>query len=114
MRVAAAQIAPVLCDRTATLAKILARCEEAATEGCRLVAFPEAVLPGYPTWLGRTGGAKFESPLQKEIHARYLEAAVELPGPELAQLQQSAGDHGLSLVVGVAERKHGTIYCTAL
>ena len=42
MKVALAQLAPVLLDREATLAKIVARVEEAAAAGCGLVAFPEA------------------------------------------------------------------------
>ncbi len=114
MRVTAAQVAPVFLDRAATLMKILEWSEKAAAEGSRLVVFPEAVLPGYPTWLARTHGAAFDDPLQKQIHARYLDQAVELPGPELADLCRCAGDLGLSLVVGVIERGRGTLWCTAL
>ena len=118
MRLAAAQIAPVLLDRSATLRKIASWCERAAAEGARLVAFPEAVLPGYPSWLARTDGAAFDDPLQKRLHARYLDQAVELPGPELDELKTIARDLRLSLVVGVVERGRaagrGTLWCTAL
>lgn len=27
----------------------------------------EALLPGYPFWISRTDGARFDSPMQKEI-----------------------------------------------
>jgi nitrilase len=115
---AAAQIAPVLLDRGATLRKVLATFQRAAEDGARLVAFPEALIPGYPTWLARTGGAVFDDPLQKELHARYLDQALELPGPELDQLRTAAGDLGASAVVGVIERGaaagRGTLWCTAL
>ena len=83
MRVAACQISPVLLDREATLDRVLAAAEEAASAGARLALFPETVLPGYPSWLARTGGAAFDDELQKQIHARYLDQAVELPGADL-------------------------------
>ncbi len=114
MRVAAVQMAPVLCDRAATLGKIVARAGEAADENAQLVAFPETILPGYPTWLAKTGGAAFDDDFQKAIHARYLDQALELPGPELEQLQKVSADRKITLVVGVAERERGTLFATAL
>ena len=118
MRVAAAQIAPALLDREATLAKVLDFCQRAAREGARLVAFPEAVVPGYPTWLEHTGGAAFDDPVQKAIHARYLDQGVELPGPVLDALREAARDLGLTVVVGVMERGRaegrGSLWATAL
>jgi nitrilase len=118
MRVAACQLAPVLLDRAATLEKVLTAAEAASAAGAALAAFPEAVLPGYPCWLALTGGAAFDDPLQKAIHARYLDQAVELPGPELDRLREAASDLALSLVVGVVERGRaagrGTLWCTAL
>ena len=118
MRVAAAQIAPVLLDRERTLAKILDYSQRAASDGARLVAFPEAVLPGYPIWLARTHGSAFNDPLQKQIHARYLDQGVELPGPVLDSLLEASRDLKLSMVVGVMERGRaagrGTLYATAL
>ncbi len=118
MKIAAAQIAPVFMDRRATLEKILAAVEQAGRAGVRLLAFPETVLPGYPTWLARTHGAAFDDPLQKTLHALYLDQAVELPGPELEILREAAARHAMTLVVGVAERGvaagRGTLWATAL
>ena len=118
MQIAAAQLAPVFLDREATFAKVLRACEQAAAQGVRLVAFPEAVVPGYPTWLSRTGGAAFDDPLQKQIHARYLDQGVELPGPELERLREAARDLELTIVLGLMERGRsagrGTLWCTAL
>lgn len=118
MIVAAAQIAPVLLDRAATLARIEEWSQASARAGARLVAFPETVLPGYPTWLARTGGAAFDDPAQKALHARYLDQAVELPGPELERLRTLAADTAQTLVAGVAERGRdsgrGTLFATAL
>ena len=49
MRVAAVQIAPVFLDRERTLQKVLTWSQKAAEDGARVIAFPEAVLPAYPT-----------------------------------------------------------------
>lgn len=54
VKVAAVQAAPVLLDRDETIAKVVALAEKAAAEGARLVAFPEAFVPGYPDWVWRT------------------------------------------------------------
>jgi nitrilase len=56
-----AQIAPVWLDRAATLAKVESYVEQAARQGCRLVVFGEALVPGYPFWLELTDGARFNS-----------------------------------------------------
>ena len=48
MKTAIAQVAPVLLRREETLAKVCASLEEAAREGAKLVAFGEALVPGYP------------------------------------------------------------------
>ena len=46
-----AQIAPVWFDREKTLAKICDSLTEAVAARCKLVAFGEALVPGYPFWL---------------------------------------------------------------
>lgn len=43
-----------------------------------MVVFGEALLPGYPFWIEHTDGARFNSSVQKEIHAHYLQNAVQL------------------------------------
>lgn len=118
MRVAAAQLAPVFLEREATLDKVLTAIAAAAAQGVRLLAFPETLVPGYPTWLARTHGAAFDDPLQKRLHALYLDQAVELPGVELERLREAAAAHRISLVLGLAERGRGTgrgtLWATAL
>ena len=61
LTVGLAQIAPVWLNRDATLAKVGDWARKAADEGCSLVAFGEALIPGYPFWVERTDGARFES-----------------------------------------------------
>jgi nitrilase len=118
LRVAAVQFAPVFLDTPGTLAKMLARIEEAAAEGARLVAFPETALSGYPVWLSPTGGARFEDPRQKLAYAAYVAAGVEADGPELRRLEEAAHDLGVYLVAGVIERGagrgRGSTWCSLL
>jgi len=51
LTVGLAQIAPVWLNREKTLAKMIGHVEQAAAQGCRLVAFGEALVPGYPFWI---------------------------------------------------------------
>jgi nitrilase len=114
MRVAAAQTAPAWGDRAATAERVADWIGRAAAEGAGLVAFGETFLPGYPFWVSRTDGARFDSPDQKRAYAFYLEAAVELGGPELARVVEAARDHGVFVYLGTVERVPGggTVYAT--
>lgn len=116
MRVAAAQARPHWLDAAATTRKTVAWVEDAAARGVQLVAFPETFLSGYPFWLDLTGGAKFNDPRQKRAYAAYLDAAVELDGPELTTLCQAARDLGVFVYLGITERgassARGTVFCT--
>lgn len=99
-----AQIAPVWLDRERTLAKILESIHAAAEDQCRLVAFGEGILPGYPFWIERTDGARFNSPLQKEIHAHYLANAVQIEAGHLDQVCRLAKQRELAVMLGCIER----------
>ncbi len=46
MKIALAQMAPVLLDREATIARMVEYVDKAAAQGCGLVAFGEALAPG--------------------------------------------------------------------
>lgn len=116
--VGAVQMAPVFLDREATLAKVEAYVDEAGTRGCDLVAFGETVVPGYPFWLGRTDGARFNSELQRDIHSLYLHEAVDIEAGHLDGVREAARRNALSVVVGIAERPGDrgghSVYCSAV
>ncbi len=65
MRIAAAQAHPKWLDAGTTTKKVLGLVEEAAAERVELLAFPETFLSGYPFWLERTDGARFNDARQK-------------------------------------------------
>jgi nitrilase len=101
-KVAVIQKPPVLLDRSATIASVLASIEEAAGNGASLLVFPEAYVPGYPTWIWRLrpGG---DMALAGEIHARLRENAVDLARGDLQPIQDAAAGHGVTLVIGINE-----------
>jgi len=101
-KVAVIQKPPVLLDRKKTIEVALASIEEAVDNGASLLVFPEAYIPGYPTWIWRLrpGG---DGALSGEIHARLRENAVDLARGDLQPLQDAAAKHGVTLVVGIDE-----------
>jgi nitrilase len=118
LTVAGAQLGGPWLDLEARMARVVEAAELAAAEGCELLAFPETYLAGYPFWLARTQGARFDDPAQKACYAYYLQAAIEVRGPEHRLLEQLSADLGLTLLVGVTERGRGdgrgSVFCTLL
>ncbi len=99
-----AQVAPIWLDREKTIAKIEDYLAQSAARNCRLVAFGEALLPGYPFWIERTEGARFDSPVQKEMHAYYMAQAVQIESGHLDSICALAAQHQLAVVLGCIER----------
>lgn len=113
-RVAVVQAAPVLFDTPRTIDRLATLVAEAATQGAKLVVFPEAFVGGYPKGLGFGVKLGSRTPDGREEFRRYFDAAIEVPGPATARIGRAAREHGVHLVVGVVERAGSTLYCTAL
>jgi nitrilase len=118
LQVGLAQIAPLWLDRERTIAKVVTYVERAAELGCQLVTFGEALIPGYPLWIERTDGARFNSPLQKEMHAHYMDQAVQIEAGHLQPLTAVAAEKQIAVVVGCVERPSDrgghSLYCTLI
>jgi nitrilase len=99
--VAAVQAAPEFLDRDATIGKVVALAEKAASRGARLVAFPEAFVPGYPDWVWRT---RPWDATANALYARLLGQAVVADSPACDALAKAARRLGIWLSVGVTER----------
>ncbi len=116
IRVALAQTAPVWLDRDRTLAKVCAWIDKAAAADCDLVVFGEALVPGYPFWVERTDGAKFESALQKKLYAHYVSQGVSIDDGDLDAVCALAREHGIAIYLGVMERAADrgghSLYCS--
>jgi nitrilase len=116
LKVAIAQMAPVWLDRERTLAKMVDFVDRAGNRDCQLLAFGEALLPGYPFWIERTDGARFNHPVQKALHAHYLDQAVDIEAGHLKPLCEAAAGHGLAIYAGCIERAPDrgghSVYCS--
>jgi nitrilase len=113
VRVACAQVEPVVFDRSATIDKLASVAADVAAKGAQLVLFPETFVPVYPSsrWahaLAVSGEAG------KELWARLARASVTVPSAETERIGAIAKEHGLVLAVGVNELDGGTLYNTLL
>jgi len=117
MRVAAAQMAPVWLNREATSHRIVEAVDQAAVSGVELLAFGECLMPGYPFWLERTDGARFDSKLQDALFAHYVDQAVCIEDGHLDAVCEAARRNRMCLVVGILERpadRGESIYASAV
>ncbi|MFT5140985.1 MAG: nitrilase [Lysobacterales bacterium] len=104
LRAGFAQISPEWLDRSRSLQKVQDWVGKAADESVQLLAFGEALVPGYPFWPDLTGGAKFESDIQKDLFAHYAEQAVDIGGGHLDDLCTLAKQRGIAVYLGCIER----------
>jgi predicted amidohydrolase len=88
MQVAVAQIDPQLGEKERNLATCIARMEEAAAAGARLLVLPECAIPGY----------MFDSGDEA------VPFAEEIPGPSTEALEREAARLDLHVVCGLLER----------
>jgi nitrilase len=117
MRLAVVQRPPALLDRSRTIADAVTAIREAAANEARLVVFPEAYIPGYPSWIWRLrpGG---DMALAERLHSQLLANAVSLNGDDLAPVREAAKEHKVTVVCGIDERdtefSRGTLYNTVV
>ena len=91
VKVAVVQTPPVLLDRAATIAKMLDAVAEAAAGGAGLIVFPEAYIPGYPTWIWRLKPGA-DMALASDLHARLARQAIDIARGDLEPLLDAAAD----------------------
>jgi nitrilase len=116
LKIGLAQIAPVWLNKEKTTEKIVSFISEAGKQNCDLVVFGEALLPGYPFWVGLTDGAKFNSSVQREIFAHYLSQAIDPYSKDLARVCAIAREKKTAVVLGTIERATNrgghSLYCS--
>jgi len=116
LRVALAQMSPILLNKQLTMNKIADFIDKSASEKPDLIVFGEALLPGYPFWLSFSGGAEFNSSKQKEIHAHYIDQAVDISKGELDPVCRLAEKHKMAVYLGIiekaADRSQHSLYCS--
>jgi nitrilase len=111
---AVVQTASVSFDPKRTVEKVGDFAASAASEGAKLVVFPEAFVGGYPKGLDFGTRIGTRTAAGREAFKTYYEGAIDVPDEYTFRLGEIAARHGLHLVTGVIERDHGTLYCTVL
>ena len=102
VKIAVCQKPPVLLDLKATVERALQSLDEAVSEGAQLVVFPEAYLPGYPTWIWRLrpGG---DMALGNKLHAELRRNSVDIAAGGLDPVCEAAAKHKTVVVMGLHE-----------
>jgi nitrilase len=113
VKVACAQVEPVVLDREATLDKLERVAAEAAGNGAELVVLPETFLPVYPSSAWAKAFAGWQDPRAKETFARLAQQSVAVGSPAERRIAAAAQELGIWIVTGVNEveaDRPGTIY----
>jgi len=98
MRVAVAQMEPMLAETERNLDTALERLEEAAAAGAQLLVLPECAIPGY----------MFDSAEEA------LPYAEEIPGPTTEAFERECARLGVHAITGLLERDGDTLYNAAI
>ncbi|KAM3498802.1 hypothetical protein MY10362_007892 [Beauveria mimosiformis] len=101
--VAVTQAEPVWLDLDATVDKTCALITEAAKNGAKILAFPEAWIPGYPAWI-------WSRPMDPELTTRYIQNSLKLDSPQAAKIKQCAAENSIVVVLGFSENVNGSLY----
>jgi len=101
-KIAIVQEPPVHLNLGASMARAVGLVSQASGEGARLLVFPEAWFPGYPTFCWRLSpGADMGK--ADELFALLQANSVDLSRDGMAPLQQAAAEHGMVIVAGYQE-----------
>lgn len=98
VRIAVAQIDPILGEKSANLAVIHRCIDEVAQEGVQLVVFPECAVSGY------VYGSLDEA----------LQVAEPIPGPAASAIAEMTARRGIYAVAGMLERVEDRCYNAAI
>ena len=105
-KTAVAHVAPVFLDREGTVAKACDLIQEAARNGARLIAFPEAYIPAFPIW------SALWAPIHNHDYFRRLaDQSVVLPGKDVQQICSEARRQGVFVSIGLNERSDASVGC---
>ncbi|WP_298558200.1 carbon-nitrogen hydrolase family protein [uncultured Aliiroseovarius sp.] len=102
MKTAVVQEPPVYLDLVASMERAVGLIEKAAAEGAKLIVFPEAWFPGYPTFVWRlppgAGMGKTD-----ELFTRMQANSIDLSRGGMTPLQDAAREHEMVIVAGYQE-----------
>ncbi|MTE11606.1 nitrilase-related carbon-nitrogen hydrolase [Nocardia aurantiaca] len=105
VRVAAVQAEPSWLRLSDGVEQVVELIRAAATRGARLIAFPEAFLPGYPWWRWID-----TNQWNVEYSTRCRENSMTRDGAEMRAIAEAAAAYGIHVILGFGERQDRRIY----
>lgn len=106
VRVAAAHVAPILLDKTATTEKAIRYINEAARKGAQLVTFPESFIPGFPVWAG------LWAPMDNhDLFETFVDESIYVDGAEISAIAAEAKRLQIFVSIGISERSRASVGC---
>jgi len=96
MKVALAQLKPVLHDKSKNLEMMLHHIQKASQQNCQLILFPELVLTGYFT------------------REKTKELAEDINGESISQLKDWAREYNLMMIAGFPEKVQEEVFNSAV
>ena len=100
VKVAAAHLAPVFMDSAASAQKAAEWIVLAGQQNIELLVFPEVFLPGFPYWINC-----YPTLIQAELNTQYQQQSVVADGPEMAAIADASRQSGVTVVMGLSERR---------
>ncbi|KAF3808241.1 Nitrilase 3 [Colletotrichum gloeosporioides] len=105
IKIAAAQVKPAYLDRAGTTGIIVDWIDRAGKQNVTVLGFPEAFLPGYPSWFSYH---PVDSNLAYDLHLKLFENAISVPGPETELIGEACRKAGIYAVIGCSEKRENT------
>ncbi|KAH7397565.1 carbon-nitrogen hydrolase [Cadophora sp. MPI-SDFR-AT-0126] len=103
IKVAVTQAEPVWFDLDATVAKTCKLIKEAASNGAKLVSFPEVWLPGYPAWI-------WARPVDFALGTEYTKNSLKIGSPQMQKIRDCAAENKIAVCIGFSENADNSLY----
>lgn len=104
LKVAMGQLAPVWLNKLETLKKVEQAIIKAANNDAELIVFGEGLVPGYPFWLAITGGAEWNTNVNKALHSHYVQNSITIENGDLDSICKLCAEHNIATYLGIIER----------
>lgn len=103
VKVAVTNHEPAWLDLPGGVAKTIALIAEASSNGCKLIAFPELWLIGYPAWI-------WSRPVDFDLSVKYVQNSLRIQSPEMDSLCAAAAEHDIAVSLGFSERRGDSVF----
>ncbi|KAF7549786.1 hypothetical protein G7046_g8233 [Stylonectria norvegica] len=104
-KAAAVTSEPAWFDLEGGVQKTIKFIHEAGDKGCKLIAFPEVWIPGYPYWMWKVTYLQ-SLPLLK----KYRESSIAVDSDEMRRIRRAARENQIFVSLGFSEIDHATLY----